>query len=78
MCRGISGIPQSTESIDLENTVLNVFKKVVAPADPQDIEASYRLKSDDNGRSNKVIVKFNKRSEMVRVMNKKTSLKLLT
>ena len=39
-CIEISGIPQSIEPIDLENTVLNVFKKVVAPVDPHDIEAS--------------------------------------
>ena len=42
-----------------------------APVDPQNIEACHRLKSDDNGPSNKVIVKFSKRKDMVRVMNKK-------
>ena len=43
--------------------------------DPQNIEACYRLKSNDNGQSNKVIVKFSKRKVMVRVMNTKKSLK---
>ena len=74
-CIEISGIPQSIEQIDLERTVLNVFDKIDAPVDPQNIETCHRLKSDDNGRSNKVIVKSSKRKDMVRVMNKKKSLK---
>ena len=71
----ISGIPQSIEQIDLERTILNVFDKIGAPVDPQNIEACDRLKSDDNGRSNKVIFKFSKNKDMVWVMNKKKSLK---
>ena len=59
----------------MEKTVLNVFDKADAPLDPQNIEACHRLKSDDNDRSNKVIVKFSKGKDMVRVMNKKKSLK---
>ena len=59
----------------MEKTVLNVFDKIDAPVDPQNIEACHRLKPDDNDRSNKVIVKFSKRKDMVRVMNKKKSLK---
>ena len=39
--------------------------------DPQNIEACHRLKSDDNGWSNKVIVKFNTCKDMVRVLNNK-------
>ena len=74
-CIQISGIPQSIEQIDLARTVLNVFDKIDALVDPQNIEACHRLKSDDNGRSNKVIVKFSKRKDMIRVMNKKKSLK---
>ena len=74
-CIEISGISQSIEQLDLEKTVLHVFDKIDAPAHPQNIEASHRLKSDDNGRSSKVIVKFSKRKDMVRVMNKKESLK---
>ena len=77
-CIEISGIPQSIEQIDLERTLLNVFDKIDAPVDPQNIEACHRLKSDDNGRSNKVIVKFSKRKDMVWIMNKKKSLKMLT
>ena len=46
-CVEISGIPQSIEQIDLEKTVLNVFDKIDAPVDPQNIEACHRLKSDD-------------------------------
>ena len=71
-CIEISGIPQSIEQIDLERTLLNVFDKIDAPVDPQNIEACHRLKSDDNGRSNKVNVKFSKRKDMVRIMNKKS------
>ena len=74
----ISGIPESIKPIDLENAVLCVIEKVAASVDPEDIEASYRFKSDDNGRISKVFVKFSKRNEMARVMNKKGSLKLLT
>ena len=74
-CIEISGIPQSIEQIDLERTVLNVFDKIDAPVDPQNIEACHRLKSDDNGRSNKVIVKFSKGKDMARLVNKKKSLK---
>ena len=70
-CTEISVIPLS----DREKTVLNVFDKTDAPIDPQNIEACHRLKSDGNGLSNKVIVKFSKRKDMVRVMNKKKSLK---
>ena len=57
--------------LDLEKTVLHVFDKIDAPFDPQNIEACHRLKSDDNGQSNKAIVKFSKRKDIVRVMNKK-------
>ena len=74
-CIEISGIPQSIEQIDLERTLLNVFDKIDAPVDPQNIGACHRLKSDDNGRSNKVIVEFSKRKDMVQIMNKKKSLK---
>ena len=34
-----------------------------------------QIESDDNGRSNKINVKFTKRKNMVRVMNKEKSLK---
>ena len=70
----ISGIPQNIKETDLEKTVLNVFHEIVALVDPQNIETCHRLKSDDNGQSNKIIVKFSKRKAMVRVMNKKKSL----
>ena len=51
------------------------FDKIDAPVYPQNIEACHRLKSDDNGRNNKVIVNISKLKDMVRVMNKKKSLK---
>ena len=47
------------------------------PVEPQNIEACDRLKSDDNGRGNKVIVKFSKRKDMAREMNKKNLWKML-
>ena len=62
-----TGIPQTIKQIDLEKIVLIVFDKTDAPVDLQNIEACHRLKSDDNGRSNKVIVKFSKRKDMVQV-----------
>ena len=75
-CMEISGISQSIKQIDLDWAVLNVFDKIDAPVDLQNIEACHRLKSNDNGRSNKVIVKFSKRKDMIRVMNKKKFLNL--
>ena len=57
---GISGIPWSTEQIGLEKTALNNFDKTDAPVDQQNNEVCHRLKSDNNGRSNKVIAKFSK------------------
>ena len=68
----ISGIPHITEQINLEKTVVDVFDKIDAPVDPQNIKLCHRLKSDDNGRSNKVFVKFSKHKDMVPVMNKKS------
>ena len=46
------------------------MKKIDAPVDTQNIEASHRLKSDDNGRNNQGIVKFSKHEDMFRPMNK--------
>ena len=71
----ISGIPQSIEQIDLQKIVLNNLYNIDAPVHSQNVEACHRLKSNDNGRSNKVIAKFSKRKDMVRVINKKKSLK---
>ena len=61
--------------IDLEKIVVNVFHKIDAPVDLRNIQACHRLKSDDNGRSNEVIVKFSKHKDTFRVMNIKKSLK---
>ena len=74
-CIEISGTLQSIEQIDLEKAVVNVFDKIDAPVDQQNIEACRRLKSDYNGRRNKVIMNISKLKDMVRVMNKKKSLK---
>ena len=74
-CIETSGTLQSIEQIDLEKAVVNVFDKIDAPVDQQNIEACHRLKSDYNGRSNKVIMNISKLKDMVRVMNKKKSLK---
>ena len=57
-CVEVSGIHQSTEQKHLKKTVLNDFDKRDAPVDRQNIEACHKWKSDDNGRSNKVIAKF--------------------
>ena len=58
-------------------TVLNDFDKTDALGDLQKIEACHRLKSYDNSWSNKVIVKFSKCKDIVRVMNKKIPWKML-
>ena len=55
----------------MEKTVLNVFEKLDASADPQSFEACHKSKFDDNARNHKVVVKFSKRKDMVRVMTKK-------
>lgn len=59
----ISEIPQSIEERDLEKTVLDVFDKVDAPADTQNIEACQKLRPDNNCRNSKV--RFSKRKDMV-------------
>ena len=64
-CIEISVIPQSIEQFDLEKTALHVFDKIDATVDLQNIELCRRLKSDDDGRSSKVIKKFSKRKGMV-------------
>ena len=69
-CIEISEIPQSIGRTDLEKTVLNVFEKTYPPDYPQNIKKCHRLKSDDTGPSNIVIVKFSKRKDIVRVMNR--------
>ena len=53
----------------MENTVLDAFDKMDVPVDTQNIEACHRLKFDNND-GNKIIAKFNKRKDMVRVMSK--------
>ena len=62
-CIKISEIPQSIEERDLEKTVLDVFDKVDAPADTQNIEACQKLRPDNNCRNSKV--RFSKRKDMV-------------
>ena len=62
----------------MENTALKFFEKADAPVGLQEIEACHRLKSDDNDRYNKVIMKFCKSNGMVREKNKKRSIKFLT
>ena len=64
-CIEISVIPQSIEQLNLEKTALHVFDKIDATVDLQNIELCRRLKSDDDGRSSKVIKKFSKRKGMV-------------
>ena len=66
-CTETSGIPQSIKQIGLEKTL--IFFDKIAPVDPQNIKI-HRLKSDNNGQSNKVIVKFSKRKDMVQVIEK--------
>ena len=41
-------MPQSIEQVNLEKTVLNIFNKIDAPVDLQNIEVCHRLKSVDN------------------------------
>ena len=53
---------------------IKLFDKMDAPVETQNIEAYHRLKSDNND-GNKIIAKFNKRKDMVRVMSKKKFLK---
>ena len=59
----------------MEETVLNIFDKIDSTVHPQSIKACHRLKSVDNGQSNKVIVKFSKRKDVIRVIVKRIFLK---
>ena len=63
------------EQIDLEKTVLTIFEK--SRCSIWHAKYSHRLKFDDNGENNKVIVKFRKREDMVRAMNKNSPSKML-
>ena len=47
-CIEISGIPRSIKQTDLEKAVLNVFDKMEAQVDTQNVETCRGLKSDDN------------------------------
>ena len=52
----------------MENAVLNIFEKIDAPVDPENIERCHRLKTVDNGQSDKVMEKFSKHKDMARVL----------
>ena len=73
-CLEISGILGSIDDNALEETVLNLFSKVMAPADTSNVEDCYRLKLTNNA-TQKVIMKLSKRKDVYQVLKAKPSLK---
>ena len=61
-CIEVVGIPDSVQNNELEEKVLNIFKKISSEVSPHDIEACHRLKKD----SDRVIVKFSQRKTVNR------------
>ena len=49
-CQEVAGIPDSTEDNKLEETVLNVFKKIDVDVQAENIEACHWLKSKNSPR----------------------------
>ena len=67
------GIPDSVQNNELEDKVLNIFKKIASEVSPRGIEACHRLKQDND----RVIVKFSLRKDCEQIISVKKDLKHL-
>ena len=72
-CLEVTGIPGDTHNDKLEETVLNVFKKIDVNVQAENIEACHWLKSKNSAK--KVIVKFSRRKDADNVRKSKKKLK---
>ena len=65
----MTGIQESIESKDLEQTVLKVFEKLKVMVDPANVEDCHWVKTS-NG-SKKVIIKLSKREDAAKIRSSK-------
>ena len=72
-CRDVTGIPDSTESIDLEQTILKVFEKLEVMVDTANVEDCHWIKTS-NG-SKKMIIKLSQRKDAAKIRSSKKKLK---
>ena len=78
MCRNLWNLSSYGTNRFGKDSINHFWKKIYFfPFDTTNIEVSHRLKSDDNGQNNKVIVKFRKREDMVRAVNQNSPSKML-
>ena len=71
----IHGIPVNVKDEKLEETVINIAKKVDVDLKSDDIEACHRLRRHTNSRLNPVVVRFVNRKFCERLHAEKTKLK---
>ena len=71
-CLELSGLPESIENSELEDTALQLFKKLDVEVDSSNIEGCHWLPSK---RPKRVIVKLSKRKDANRVWKVKKNLK---
>ena len=64
-CLEVTGIPDSTESKDLEQTVLKVFEKLEVMVDPANIEDYHWIKTSSS--SEKVIFKLSNQKDAAKI-----------
>ena len=72
-CLEVTGIPDSTESKDLEQTVLKVFEKLEVMVDTANIEDYHWIKT--NSSSEKVIFKLSNQKDAAKIRSSKKKLK---
>ena len=70
-CLGISGIPENTESKDLENLTLHIFGKINVSVDLDNVEDCHWVKTQ---RSKKVIIKLSRRKDANKIRSEKKKL----
>ena len=71
-CLEITGIPDKTDQKDLENTALNIFRKLDVEIDSSNIEDCHWL---PNKGPKRAIIKFSKRKDANRIRHCKKNLK---
>ena len=72
-CLEVTGIPDSTESKDLEQTILKVFEKLEVMVDLANIEDYHWIKT--NNSSEKVIFKLSNQKDAAKIRSSKKKLK---
>ena len=68
-CLEISGVPENIENKDLENLTLQIFEKIDASVDPENVEDCHWVKTQ------KVIIKLSRRKDANKIHSEKKKLK---